>query len=103
MVRNMGEKLRRAINKNKSKFLVVIILWIVLTIIFVGPLSLSIMQKNAGANLITSFLNNISKPFTSLVTAVRNKCRRIFYSITRIFNCIFNCNDGSNNACLAKE
>lgn len=84
----MGEKLRRAINKNKSKFLVVIILWIVLAVVFVGPLSLAIMQKNAGANVISSFLGNISKPFTSLSMAIQADTGT-FFTILLEFSVIY--------------
>lgn len=40
----MRDKIKRAINKYKNKFIVALILWIILSIVFVAPISISLQD-----------------------------------------------------------
>ena len=70
----MGEKIKRGIKKYKNKFIVALILWIILSIVFVAPTSIAIKEatENGGLNwqiLFETIGAYITKPFTSLGTA----------------------------------
>lgn len=76
----MGYKFSRALKKYKRKILATVILWAILTIVFVCPLSIAIRDYQvAGGGLtggiktevfIKSFGDNILKPFISLGTGL---------------------------------
>ena len=82
----MGEKLKRAISENKSKFIVIIVLWIVLAIVFVSPLTMGIIDATKAdgsfslSECIKGFCTWITKPFeafgasfsTSIGTFLKN-------------------------------
>ena len=68
----MGEKIRRGIQKHKTKIIVVLILWAILSIIFVGPLTMAINVHIEGGNLIKDFLDSISNPIAALGTSLTN-------------------------------
>lgn len=68
----MGYKFKGAVKKYKGKITAAIILWIVLTIVFICPLSLAIRDSfEAGsgwnsASFFTTFGDNIVSPFGAL-------------------------------------
>ena len=47
----MGDKIKRAIKKYKSKFIVAAILWIIISIVFVAPMSISIKDATLSGTL----------------------------------------------------
>lgn len=62
MNNNMGEKLR----VNKNKIIVAIILWVIISIVFVAPISASYTEaKITGKALITSFIELFGQKFTN--------------------------------------
>ena len=70
----MGERIKRGFKKVKTKLIIAVILWIILSIVFVAPTAISI--KDATANgvldwqvLFESLGKNIVNPFGSLGTA----------------------------------
>ena len=71
----MGDKIKRGIKKYKNKFIVAVILWIVLSIVFVAPMSIAIKEATANGSLDWQILFEtigvyVTKPFTSLGTAL---------------------------------
>lgn len=42
----MGARLQTAINRNKKKFIIVVILWLFIAIVFVAPLAFSIVEAS---------------------------------------------------------
>ena len=69
----MKDKIKKAIRKYKTKLLVAVILWIILSIVFVAPVSIAIADATANGNLNWQTLfekigEYIIKPFTSLAT-----------------------------------
>ena len=83
----MGYKFKGAVKKYKGKITAAIILWIVLTIVFICPLSLAVRDSfQAGngwdsASFFTTFGENIVNPFSALA-----KC---FYAdyLSTFFDC----------------
>ena len=67
----MIEKLKKAIKKSKTKLAVVGILWIILSIVFVAPMSISIKaaEEIDGFNF-GSFLNNLYNSMGNLGTSI---------------------------------
>ena len=67
----MGDKLKRGIKKYKAKFIVGFILWIVISIVFVAPVSISLYDATSSGSLDWTILfnkigENIVNPFRSL-------------------------------------
>ncbi len=67
----MRDKFKRAIKKYKNKFIGALILWIILSIVFVAPMSISLQEAYASGTLDWKILFEkigelIMKPFTSL-------------------------------------
>lgn len=77
----MNEKFKRAIGKNKSKIIVIAILWVVLAIIFVGPLTIAIDAHSQGENIIKAFLESISNPFSSIGASFSNNIGLYFQTL----------------------
>lgn len=70
----MGDKIKRGFKKYKNKFIVALILWIVISIVFVAPMAIAIKEATASGALNWQVLfektgNYITKPLTSLGTA----------------------------------
>lgn len=65
----LGDKFKGAVRKYKGKIVAAVILWIVLTIVFICPLSLAICDSFQGgrewdsASFFTTFGSNIVNPF----------------------------------------
>lgn len=71
----MGDKVKRAIKKYKNKFIVALILWIILSIVFVAPMSISLQDATINGKLDWQVLFEtigalITKPFTSMGMAL---------------------------------
>ena len=71
----MGEKIKRGIKKYKNKFIVALILWIILSIVFVAPMSIALHDatKDGGFDwqiLFETIGATITKPFTTLEMAL---------------------------------
>ena len=67
----MIEKLKKAIKKSKTKIAVVAILWVVLSIVFVVPVSLAIQDATIGGTFhltqcLEKLYENIGQPFNSI-------------------------------------
>lgn len=66
----MIEKIKYTISENKGKLILVFILWVILSIVIVGPLTVSIDAHNHGFNFIKAFIENIQNPFTAFVASL---------------------------------
>lgn len=83
----MGYKFKGAVRKYKNKVLAAVILWAVLTIVFVCPLALAIQDSFSAGNgwdsqsFFTTFGENIVNPFSAL-----GKCFSATY-INAFFTC----------------
>ena len=67
----MKDKIKRAIKKYKTKFIIALILWIILSIVFVAPISIAIKDATANGALNWQVLfetigKRIVDPFGSL-------------------------------------
>lgn len=67
----MNHKLEVVLKKNKKTFIVIIILWILIAIVFVSPISYSIAESSTNGKLdVTAFITNfgsaITNPFGTL-------------------------------------
>ena len=90
----MIEKLKKAIKKSKTKLAVVGILWIILSIVFVAPMSISIKAADGvdGFNF-GSFLNNLYDSMgnlgTSILTAFSVENIGYFFGVLGKFTIIY--------------
>ena len=80
------EKVLRGLKKIKGKLIVAAILWIVITIVFVAPLSVSVKDSYVNgklefAELITQIGKNITNPFLALGNAFSGDHIGTFWSI----------------------
>lgn len=63
----MGNKIKMAIEKNKGKIIVVLAIWMVLAVVFVGPVTISMIDANrSGINIISGFVEWFPKPLNAL-------------------------------------
>ena len=67
----MNYKIQGAMKKNKEKFIICAILWLVLAIVFVAPLALSAFKANVGGTFsleifIEQLTANIINPFKTI-------------------------------------
>ena len=67
----MNYKIEGALKKNRKNFIICAILWVVLTIVFVSPLSYSIFQASQGGTfdmtvLFKGIVENVTHPFSTL-------------------------------------
>lgn len=67
----MNYKLEGAIRRNRKNFIICIILWLLLTIVFVVPVAYSFNKANINGVFsleifINTFIGNITKPFGTL-------------------------------------
>ena len=70
---SFGEKLARGIKKIKSKLIVAIVLWLILVILFVAPLSISLKNNedfNNGKGQL-NFMESINKYIVSPLESVQ--------------------------------
>ena len=88
------EKVLRGLKKIKGKLIVAAILWIVITIVFVAPLSVSIKESYVNGNfefaeLITKFGTNISNPFATIGKAFSGDYIGTFWSVLWKFSLFY--------------
>ena len=67
----MGDRLKRGLKKSKTKIIVAVILWIILSIVFVAPTAVAIKEATKTGILNWQVLfetigQYVTKPFTSL-------------------------------------
>ena len=69
----MNYKIEGAIRKNKKNFILCIVLWLVLTIVFVAPFAYSAFQASqSGKFLLDAFINNLMNNITSPFSTITN-------------------------------
>jgi hypothetical protein len=90
----MMEKIRRGFKKYKNKCIVGIILWLLLSIVFVSPISVSISKaatsKGFDFQLLVDTLGQvITNPFTSLGLAFSSEHIGMFWSILWKFSILY--------------
>ena len=90
----MGDKIKRAIKKYKNKFIVALILWIILSIVFVAPVSISLHEATANDAFDWQVLFEtigafITKPFTSIGTALSVQYIASYWSFLWKFTLIY--------------
>lgn len=70
----MGDKIRRGIKKYKNKFIVIFILWVILSIVFVAPLGVGIKEATkSGAFEFETFVTAIGEAIINPLSAL-GKC-----------------------------
>ncbi len=89
----MGYKLNTALKKSKTSIIIALVLWIVLTIVLVSPLSYAIGKsiENNKFN-VNSFLEEIGPAMTSISTLVKIFSEgyvAIFWNTFKIFSVVF--------------
>lgn len=82
----MGDKIKRGLKKSKKKIIVAVILWIILSIVFVAPMTISIKDAMSGeqfdwAVFFTSVGNQVTKPFSSLSISLTTDYFGTFFDI----------------------
>ncbi len=90
----MNYKLEGAIRRNRTKFIICLILWLFLTIVFVAPLSFTIFQaSNNGNFLLEVFIEkiaiNITNPFETLSGIFTQGATHNFISLLFIFTIFY--------------
>lgn len=90
----MNYKIEGAIRRNKKNFIIFLILWIILTIVFVSPFSYSIFKANESGifNLeafINTFSSSITKPFNTIVNIFSEGATGNFGSIMVGFTIVY--------------
>lgn len=67
----MFEKVKKAIKKSKNKLIVVVILWVVLSIVFIAPISVSFVDAQINGKLhFGTFLENIYNNMSNLGSSI---------------------------------
>ncbi len=82
----MGDKIKRAFRKSKKKIIVALILWIILSIVFVAPVTISIKDAMVESSFdwaifFTTLGNQITQPFSSLGVAFTGDYIGAFFDI----------------------
>ena len=90
----MNYKIEGAIKRNKKKFIICAILWLLLVIVFVAPLSYSIFEAstNGGFSLntfIEQIASNIMNPFGTIIKVFTNGAIHNFVSLLIGFSIIY--------------
>lgn len=91
----MNYKIEGAIKKNRKSFIICGILWLLLVIVFVAPLSYSIFQatNDLGKISMTVFMEqlpiNITKPFATLVGIFTQGAIHNFISLLLEFTLVY--------------
>lgn len=81
----MNYKIQGAIKRNKTNFIICVILWLFLTIVFIAPISYSIFQASATGKFdLNSFMGvfgqNITNPFGTLGNVFSTDALQGFFS-----------------------
>ena len=82
----MGDKIKRGLKKSKKKIIVAVILWIILSIVFVAPMTISIKDAMSGEKFdwtvfFTTVGNQVTKPFSSLAISFTSDYFGTFFDI----------------------
>ena len=89
----MNYKLEGAIKKNRSKFIVIAILWLILTIVFVVPITYATCRAgflNQGlSEIIEYFSEYISKPISAITQIYKNGFIGKLFSNIFLFTLIY--------------
>ena len=90
----MNYKVEGALKKNRKKFIVGGILWLILVLIFISPFSYSIFQVGKGdtfdlALFLSNFTRNIIHPFKSFGSIFSNGAVSNFLSTLLGFTIIY--------------
>ena len=90
----MNYKLEGAIKKNRTNFIICAILWVLLTIVFVSPLSLSIFQASQGGTIdftvfFEAILRNFMHPLQSFGNLFSQGAFGTFFPVLIIFSIIY--------------
>ena len=90
----MKDRFKRGFKKVKTKLIIAVILWIILSIVFVAPMAISIKDATANGGLDWQVLfetigNYITKPFTSLGMAFGVNYIGSFWSVLWKFTLIY--------------
>ena len=77
----MKERLNYALKKSKSVFIIILVLWIVLSIVLIAPMSVSLVeaQTEDNGNFIDILLNNFNKVGDNLGKAFTADYRATFF------------------------
>lgn len=84
---NFGEKISKAIKKIKGKLIVSIILWLILTIVFVAPFSLALhsamteVEADKWATFFMSLGQQIVKPLESIGLCIAGESEGYFFGM----------------------
>ena len=91
----MGYKFKGAVKKYKGKIVAAIILWLVLTIVFICPLALglrdSLYEGNGwnSANFFETFGSNIVNPFAAFIKCFSADYLETFFDCFKFFTLIY--------------
>lgn len=88
----MNYKIEGAIKRNKSKFIICAVLWLILVIVLVAPLAYSSFQVKQGASLeifIETFVNGITNPFVTFANIFTQGATSNFISILIVFTIFY--------------
>ena len=89
----MNYKLEGAIKENRSKFIIVLVLWLILTIVFVVPITYAICRagffKQGLPEMVEYFSEYISKPIAAITQIYKNGFIGNLFSNIFIFTLIY--------------
>lgn len=90
----MNYKIQGAIKRNKTTFIICAILWVILTIVFVSPLTYSFFLATQGGSFdLTIFfetiVKNITNPFSTLGNVFSQGAIGNFFSVWIVFTIIY--------------
>ena len=90
----MKDKIKRAIKKYKNKFIVILVLWIVLSIVFVSPVSISVQEAMASGSFdfavfFETMKTYITNPFKSIGTSFESQYIESFWGLLWKFSLVY--------------
>ena len=89
----MNYKIEGAIRRNKNKFIICAVLWLILVIVLVAPLAYSSFQvKQEGASLetfIDTFVSSVTNPFVTFANIFTQGATSNFISILIVFTIFY--------------
>lgn len=89
----MNYKIEGAIRRNRNAFIICVILWLLLVIVFVAPISYSLFEASRGGedsiNLIESMGNNIMSPLQTFAKVFTEGATHDFISLLLKFTIVY--------------
>ena len=89
----MNYKIEGAIRRNKNKFIICAVLWLILVIVLVAPLAYSSFQvKQGGVSLetfINTFVSSVTNPFVTFANIFMQGATSNFISILIVFTIFY--------------